>query len=26
VFLQLTRICLFGTKWATLHFENCDLQ
>jgi hypothetical protein len=25
-FLQLTWIGLFGTKWATLHLKNCDLQ
>jgi hypothetical protein len=25
VFFQLGWIGLFGTKWAFLHFENCDL-
>jgi hypothetical protein len=26
VFLQLSLICLFGTKWAFLHLENYDLE
>jgi hypothetical protein len=25
VFLQLSWVGLFGTKWAFLHLENCDL-
>ena len=26
VFLQLSWVGLFGTKWAFIHLENCDLQ